>query len=247
MAVFKERLAQALSLVALVAIWEALAWVLNSPALPPSSEVAGRLWALIVEGDAFSPLASTLLSTLLGFVLGFIAGLVYGILTYLKPWFGDLTSGLFRITLFAPTLILIFLGLIMLGHDSRLSVVLISGLVIFPNMGVYFRDTLTDLDHEVREMATSYKVGVAQRIRDVYIPYLIPPMLAAGRIGFSMAWKVAFLTEAFGFSSGLGWQVRNAYRVYDMELLLSWLVVFIIALLIVEQLTRVTERGVVKW
>lgn len=247
MEMIKERATQALSLVVLIAAWEVLSYVLDSPALPPATEVGGRLWDLLAAGDAFGPLWSTVLSTALGFILGFLTGLAYGITVYLRPGIGAATAGLLNIALFAPTLILIFLGLIMLGHDSRVTVVLIAGLVIFPNMAVYFRDTLRDLDGDTKEMVTSFKAGLWQRVRDVYMPYLIPPMLAAGRVGFSLAWKVAFLTEAFGFPEGLGWQVRNSYRVYDMTLLLAWLAVFIIALLLVEQLTRVVERAVVKW
>lgn len=247
MEMVKERSAQLLSLVVLIAAWQALAVVLDSRALPPPTEVWGTFWSLVSDGDAFGPLGSTLLSTALGFVVGFAAGMAYGVAAYLKPGFARMTAGLFNIALFAPTIILIFLGLIMLGHDSRLTVVLISGLVIFPNMAVYMRDALHNLDDDVREMAASFKVGLAQRVRDIYIPYLIPPMLAAGRIGFSLAWKVAFLTEAFGFPEGLGWQVRGSYRVYDMDGLLAWLTVFIIALLLVEQLTRMVERVVVKW
>ena len=72
-------------------------------------------------------------------------------------------------------------------------------------------------------------------------------MLASGRVAFSLAWKVAFLTEVFGYPEGLGWRVRNAYTVYDMTTLLAWLTVFIIAILMIEQLTRVVERGLVKW
>ena len=247
MEMIKERATQALSLVVLVAAWEALSHFLDSNALPPATDVAGRLWDLVSAGDAFSPLWSTLSSTAVGFALGFVGGLFYGITVYLRPGVATVTAGLVNVGLFAPTLILIFLGLVMLGHDSRLTVIVIVALVIFPNMAVYFRETMRDLDGDIKEMAASFKAGVGQRVKDVYVPYLIPPMLAAGRIGFSLAWKVTFLTEAFGYPGGLGWQVRNSYRVYDMGLLLAWLAVFIIALLLVEQLTRVVEHAVVKW
>jgi NitT/TauT family transport system permease protein len=84
-------------------------------------------------------------------------------------------------------------------------------------------------------------------VTGVYIPFLVPPMLAAGRIGFSLSWKVAFLCEVFGFPGGLGWEVRASYRVYDMTALLAWLLVFIITLLLVEQVIRIAERALVRW
>ena len=96
-------------------------------------------------------------------------------------------------------------------------------------------------------MADSYRAGRVQRIRDVYLPYLVPPILAAARIGFSMSWKVILLSEVFGFSGGLGFQIRINYGIYDLVSLLAWLSIFVIALLAIEQLIRITERRVVKW
>jgi NitT/TauT family transport system permease protein len=72
-------------------------------------------------------------------------------------------------------------------------------------------------------------------------------MLAAGRIGFTLAWKVAFLSEIFGFPNGLGWQVRSSYQIYNVSALLGWLMLFILTLLAAEQLTRLVERRIVKW
>jgi NitT/TauT family transport system permease protein len=81
----------------------------------------------------------------------------------------------------------------------------------------------------------------------LYLPYLIPPMLAAARIGFSLSWKVILLSEVFGFPGGLGFQIRINYTVYDLTKLLAWLGIFVIALLVIEQLIRATERAVVRW
>lgn len=243
----KERAIQLLSLVALVAAWQALAMILDTPALPPPAEVAVRFWEFVADASAFAPLASTLQSTIFGFLLAFTTGIVYGTAVYIYPRLGEVFSILFAATMFAPTLILIFIGLIMLGHDNRWAVVLITGIAVFPTITVYIRDALRDLDPEIHDMANSFKVKIGQRFRDVYLPYLVPPMLASGRIGFSMAWKVAFLTEVFGFPEGLGWRVRSAYSVYNVTSLLAWLTVFIIAILLIEQLTRMFERAIVKW
>ena len=243
----RERAAQAMSVVALVAIWHFTAQALQTVALPPPMESLRVFWELVIEGDALPALGSTLFRTALGFLLGFGAGFIYGIAVYTYPRIGDVSGGLVNWIMFTPTLIFVFLGLSMMGYDSQLAVVLIVGVVIFPIAGIYMRDALGGLDGDLKSMATSFKAGLRQRVRDIYLPYLIPPMLGGGRVAFAVAWKVTFLCEVFGFPSGLGWQVRTRYTVYDMAGLLAWLGVFIISLLVIEQVTRILERLVVKW
>ena len=160
--------------------------------------------------------------------------------------FDDLSKWLLQIAMFTPTLILIFLFLVIFGRTS-FTVILLIGLVVLPVVGTYIRDSLRDFDHELEGMAASYKAPLRQRVTEMYLPFLIPSMLAAARIGFTLSWKVGFLAEIFGFSNGLGWQVRTSYQIYDVAKLLAWLMLFIFTLLVIEQLMRYAERRVVKW
>lgn len=234
------------SVVLALLVWEVVSRVIDSSGLPPASEVLGQLADYVASGRAWEPLGSTLLRTALGFLLGFVVGTGYGVLVFVSGIFDDLSRWVFRIAMFAPTLVLIFLSLVMIGR-TNLTVILLVGAVISTDVGVYIRDAMRDFDRDLVSMADSYKATTRQRFTGLYLPFLIPPMLAAGRIGFSLSWKVAFLAEVFGFSEGLGWQVRTSYTIYDMTSLLAWLTLFVATMLVIEQLTRVTERAVVKW
>lgn len=247
MNLFKERSFQLLSLVFVLVAWEIAAHLVGlGDTYPPPSRVAPDFFSLLADGDAFGPLGSTLGRTATGFALGFVAGVLYGIFAHVSPRFDDYTRGLFNITMFSPTLIVIFLGLVMIGR-TFFAVVVIVAFCIFTEIGVYMRDAFRNFDDEILAMSRSYKVGIVQRIKDMYLPFLVPPMLATSRIGFTLAWKIAFLCEVFGFPEGIGWNVRASYRIYDMPMLLAWLTLFIVTLLIIEQLIRTTERAVVKW
>ena len=247
MKLLKERSFQVLSLVSVLVVWEIAARLVNlGDTYPAPSRVAPDFFDLLISGDAFGPLGSTLGRTATGFTLGFVAGVLYGIFVYMSPRFDEYSRGLFNITMFSPTLIIIFVGLIVIGR-TFFGVVLIVAFCIFAEVGVYMRDAFRNFDNEMLAMSRSYKVETVQRVREMYLPFLAPAMLAASRIGFTLAWKVAFLCEVFGFPEGLGWKVRSSYRIYDMPMLLAWLTLFIVTLLIIEQLIRTTERAVVKW
>lgn len=242
----RELSTQLSSLLLIVLAWGVAAAALDTSALPSPVAVFDRLIGLVFGGGAYEPLYSTFGRTFSGFLLGFALGIAYGIGAALSRWFDELTRWLLQIAIFTPTLILIFLFLIAIGRTD-ISVIVLIGIVVLPIVGTYIRDSLKDFDPELDGMAQSFKAGLLQRVKEMYLPFLIPPMLASGRIGFTLAWKVAFLSEIFGFPNGLGWQVKTSYDIYDITTLLAWLGLFIVVLLLVEQVMRFLERRIVKW
>jgi NitT/TauT family transport system permease protein len=242
----QDRLAQLLSIVAVIIVWWLLSMAIGAAILPGPLETGPRLVELITSGDFIEPLFESLLRTLVGFVSGFLSGIVLGIAIAKVRWFDLAFTPLLDIILFAPTLVVIFLGIAILG-TQLLAIAVITAIAVAPNVAIYMRDVMRDFDPEIAAMADSYRASRVQRIRDVYLPYLVPPILAAARIGFSMSWKVILLSEVFGFSGGLGFQIRINYGIYDLVSLLAWLSIFVLALLAIEQLIRITERRVVKW
>ncbi|HYH92780.1 MAG TPA: ABC transporter permease subunit [Candidatus Saccharimonadales bacterium] len=242
----QDRLAQLASIVAVILVWGAMSAVIGSSILPGPVDVAPRFAELITTGAFLEPLLESLVRTGVGFVVGFVSGIALGIVIAKVRWFEVAFTPLLDVALFAPTLVVIFLGIAIIG-TQLLAVAIITGIAVAPNVAIYMRDVMRDFDPEMTAMADSYRAGRWQRVRDVYLPYLVPPMLAAARIGFSMAWKVVLLSEVFGFSGGLGFQIRINYGIYDLVSLLAWLCIFVIALLLIEQLIRSTEKTVVRW
>jgi NitT/TauT family transport system permease protein len=250
----KDRGLQVLSLVGLLSLWALFSYLIGTfgghSIVPGPIDVAPEFAKLIVSGNFFQPLVETLSRTGVGFLTAFIAGLTVGLATAKLPTFKLITAPSMLVLLFAPTLVLIYLGTSMIGvrgGSGYVAIALIAGLVVAPNVAIYMRDVMADFDQELADMADSYRATTRQRIFDVYIPYLVPPILAASRICFSQSWKVVMLTEVFGMPGGLGYQIRSSYYIFDLTRMMSYLVVFILALLVIEQVIRLTEHRLVKW
>ncbi len=60
-------------------------------------------------------------------------------------------------------------------------------------------------------------------------------VFAGVRYGFAMAWKVEALTEVFGASSGVGFMIRKAYQEFQVDDMLAWTALFIIAMVLIER------------
>lgn len=254
----RDRLVQASSIIVFLVVWAFVARQIVSTTGDQVLPGPAQVWPEIVKltaGFSFTdpfaarfaePLLQSLVRTAVGFATGFVFGVAIGIASAKLRWFAVTLTPLINAILFASTLVIIYLGIVILGN-SLFTIAVIGGLVVAPNVAIYMRDVMHDLDRELLDMADSYRVFSWQRIKDVYLPYLIPPMLAASRIGFSMSWKVILLTEVFGFPGGLGFQIRIAYGIFNLPVLLAWLAIFVVVLLLIEQLIRITERAVVRW
>jgi len=246
----RDRGVQLLSLLFLLTFWGLFSLAIGTfgghSIVPGPIDVAPRFARLIATGEFLGPLAETLSRTAVGFLVAFVTGLTVGIASAKVPSFKMITGPSMNVLLFAPTLVLIYLGTSMIGIGYT-TIAVIAGLVVGPNVSIYMRDVMADFDPELASMADSYRVPTRQRIFEVYIPYLIPPILAASRIAFSQSWKVVMLTEVFGMPKGLGYEIRSSYYIFDLPRMMAFLLVFIIALLLIEQLIRIAEHRIVKW
>jgi NitT/TauT family transport system permease protein len=185
--------------------------------------------------------------TLLGFSLAFAFGVAYGIASGRNRAFRHATSLVFQVVLFANTLVIILWGLAILGNTNNLAVAVITAIAVAPTVSIYVRDVVTSVDVDVIEMGEAYKATVRSRILDLYLPFLAPALLAAGRIGFSQAWKVVMLSEVFGFPAGIGWEIRTNFISFNMDQLIAWLAIFVVTLLLIEQIFRAAEYRAMPW
>lgn len=227
--------------------WSLLSELVGKDILPPPWHVATSLGDMILSGDFLEPLSGSLMRTLLGFAGAMLLGLAYGITAARSPRFNHVFAGTFNVMLFAPTLVIVFVGLLVLGYSASWAVVIITSIAVFPNIGVYMRDVMRHIDEDLVGMAKSFHVHGWRRIVDVYIPYLAPPLLSSGRIGLNSSWKVVLLCEIFGFPGGLGFSIRNSYAAFDIPTMLAWVALFVLTLVLIEQVIRGIETRLVRW
>ena len=246
----RDRGIQVASLVGLLVIWGAFSALIGTfggnVIVPGPFEVAPRFVRLMVTGEFIGPLLETLGRTGLGFLVAFVLGLVIGIASAKLLVFKAITAPSMNILLFAPTLVVIYLGTAMVGVGNG-TVAIIAGLLVAPNVSIYMRDVMADFDPDLTAMADSYRIPTRQRVLEVYLPYLVPPILAAARVAFSQSWKIVMLMEVFGQPGGLGYEIRSSYYIFDLQRMMAYLIVFIVALLVIEQGIRIVEHRLVKW
>ena len=70
--------------------------------------------------------------------------------------------------------------------------------------------------------------------------------VACGRVDVYLAWREA-LTEVFGGSNGVGFQIRSAFDSFNVTRMLAWSFFFVIFMLLMERLLQRSERRLFRW
>ncbi|HUK61386.1 MAG TPA: ABC transporter permease subunit [Stellaceae bacterium] len=106
------------------------------------------------------------------------------------------------------------LAMIWFGTTNA-AVIFVEVAVLTPFCLINILEGLKELDTELLEMGSSFTRLGGRRFRKIVVPMLLPYLMAAIRIAYGIAWKIALVAELFGVSSGLGYLMLKAEIVSD--------------------------------
>lgn len=205
-----ERLLADGLVVAALALWWLTARGLPAFVLPSPPEVGEALLRLFTLRDfAAHTLASTLrvvLSVVLAVGIGFALAVAADRSAALSA---ILQRRLLPLLNSFPAIAWAILAAIWLPPGD-LGVILVEVLILLPFCLVNLTEGLRALDRETLEMARSFTHSRLLLVRKVLLPLLFPYLVAAIRISYGVAWKVALVAELFGADRGLGYLMLRA-------------------------------------
>ena len=124
--------------------------------------------------------------------------------------------------------------------------IFITFLSLFPIALLTTVSGVRNLDKNLLEMATLYRVPRWQVIRDIYLGSLLPFIVAILDVTLGQAWKVILVSEYLCGNSGLGVLILAAR--YEVNPAKVWALTFLAVLLglITERLVKLLFRKVAK-
>ena len=104
------------------------------------------------------------------------------------------------------------------------------------------------IDTDVLQMGTAFRAGRWLAIRHVVLPQLLPFVLSGTRLGLALAWKIVVLSEMFGLSNGVGYQLKLSFSDFSISGVMAWTIAFTIVMAVIEFLIlQPIERHVTRW
>ena len=227
--------------------WQVAAYYLPPGVLPTPPEVLAVMWEIVVSGAFVDNFWASVSKTFLGFLVAIAVGAPIGYLmgrySYWRAFFHDGVT----VAGVIPALTYAVLSLIIFGI-SDLGPILAVALVSVPFIAINVAEGVRGVDQSLVKMSQAFGRSPQQIRRDVFIPTLVPFIFAAIRMSFAVAWKVEALTEVFGGTNGVGFQIRSEYQLFNIDGVLAWTGLFIIFMLLIERLVlRQFENRVLAW
>lgn len=246
-----ERLLSGASPFLLLAVWEAggRLGIIDVRFFPAPSFILGTFAELIVSGELFIHLATTLKSLLAGFFVGALAGVVIGLIMGLSWWvrafLDPLVSALYPIprSAIVPLIMLVF------GIGWVSSAVLVAISVFF----LVLINTMAGVMHIDRiflDVGKNFGAGPLRMFLTIALPGALPMIFAGLRLGLGIALIVIVVAEFAGAAGGLqgiGVLIWQSWQTFLVERMYVGLVVIALLGYASGLLVDGIERLVIRW
>ena len=241
------------SIFVLIIIWYFAAILMaDAEVLPGPLAIAYAIIGVLVEPgpegrSAFFHLGITLGRTFVTFGVAMLLGIAIGLAMGLRKTIEYSMMSLIPLALTMPTILMVFLAVMWFGFNEIGSLVAVVG-VVTPYVAVNIFQGAQAMDKSVIDMATVFRADKKMMIRKVYVPQLLPYIFSAFRFAFGMTWKIVALAETFGIKYGIGYMFFFWFEQFNMELVLAWIIMFVILMLILEHgVFARLEHAAFKW
>jgi len=198
-------------------------------------------------GNAYVQILVTSLRLIVAFGLAFLVGVSVGIAAGRNRIVFSFVENLNWVFMAVPSVVWVYLFAVGLGLSPGVPIGAVAALLI-PQFIVLVAEGAKSVPSDLVEMARSYKVNTRDRLTGLFLPFLVPYIIASSRTAFATAVKVMLIAEVIGQPDGIGFEVSYWYGKLFMGPILAWGITMIVLGLLVDNLVfGPIERRVTGW
>jgi sulfonate transport system permease protein len=241
----------ALGLVAplgLLAVWmiEASLGRLPEQILPPPWVVLDTLSEGLGDGSLVSSALTSLRRVAEGFAAGASVGLALGVIIGLSKLARDLVDPLFLALSQVPTLGWIPVVILVVGIDESLKIVVIGWSVFIPVV-LNTSQGVRDVPHAYAELGRVLSFSRWSQLTTIVLPAAVPSIFTGLREGLANGWQTLVAVELIASFEGLGYMMAYGRQLFQLELVLSAMIVVGLIGLVIHGLLTAAENYLQRW
>lgn len=242
----KAIMATVLVPIILVTAW----WVLSADSTSIFYPALSKIWDTFrhfwfgsrIGSDIVPSLARMFAGLALAIVLGISVGVVMGKVERVRVALNP-TMQFLRCV---PAVALVPVSMALLGLGDLPKVLLIAFVSLFPIL-LNSIDGVRGADPAMNQVALSYRLTSAQRIRFVTLPAAAPQIFAGVRVALGLSFIMMVVSEMVAATNGIGFQTLSAQQSIQVPQMWSGMLLLGILGAAVNQLFEIAERRVLHW
>jgi ABC-type nitrate/sulfonate/bicarbonate transport system permease component len=236
-------------LVLVVVLWEvaARAGLVAPLFLPSFSVVVVQAGNLLVAGDLFEPLWTSLFRAAAGFALATAGGITIGLLMGRVKWVHWLLDPLVALGFPAPKIAFIPIFILWFGIDDASKILLVAFTTIFPFIVAAYAGVRTVPVNQIwaaRAMGETSEWGLLRR---VILPAALPSLMSGVRVGVPVALLTTFTAEMVAGGGGLGGGEVMAERFFESPTVFAYLLVMLVVGYSIDVGVFAIRRRLLRW
>ncbi|MBN2982189.1 MULTISPECIES: ABC transporter permease [Cohnella] len=191
-------------------------------------------------------MGTTLYEIAIGFLIGCAAGLVIGYILAKSPLVERLLTPYIVLAQIIPKISIAPLFLLWFGLGASAKVALVVIGVFFPIM-VNTIIGIRSVENNMKDLLYILRASPLQRFFSVEVPFSLPSIMAGVKVATTYAITGAVIGEMVGAKAGLGYLVISGSENYDINMILTAVLILSLIGLVLYLLANYAEKKLLHW
>lgn len=214
--------------------------------LPAPLEFFGKFIGYLTMGGFGVHIGATLYEIFVGFIIGSAMGLVFGYFLAKSVVLERLFTPYIVLAQIAPKISIAPLFVLWFGLGATSKIALVILVVFFPIM-VNTIIGIRSVENNMQDLLHILKANRWQRFWSVEIPYSLPSIMSGLKVSTTYAITGAVIGEMIGAKAGLGYLVILGNETFDINMILTAVILLSVIGLVLYLLSSYLEKKVLHW
>lgn len=232
--------------IVLLVIWWFASANSMSTYFPPLQDIAQRSKELWFWQGTYADVLPSLRRLAIGYLIAVAAGTAVGLLLGSVHWLENATRPYVEFMRSTPGIALMPLISLIFGLGDGFKIITIALVCCWPVL-LNTIDGVRSVEPQLRDVATSYRLTTADRIRFILLPSAAPQIFAGARTALAIGVIAMTASEMIGIGGGLGFFTLNASTSFDYTGLWSGIIALGVVGYILNKLFALVERRILAW
>jgi NitT/TauT family transport system permease protein len=231
----------------IVGVWWAISLTTPPYVMPAPDRVFARTVQLFQSGDLVSNLLTTLGRVCVGFVIAVAIGVPGGILLGSHRALGSFFEPILPVLNTVSSAIWAIFAIVWFGL-SPLTPIFVVLMTAFPLIMTNVWQGTQAVNADYVELARALRLSRTKTLIKIYLPSILPFFFSGARLAFGFGWRVSLVAETLGASSGVGYRLKQASDLIQMDQVFAWTIVQVAMMLVIEiGMLQPLERYLFRW